>query len=192
MAYKVISTQISTKELLDQSAAELMAERGEKFSVRDVCQRAGVSVGTFYTYYKSKDEICLERVRYMDQYLVELAAERLTGSPADKLAGFLVAYLERSIARGMTFSREVYKSILLSETTPEQARQRHFYRLVRGLLEEGQEQGDFAREYSAEELADMTVAFARGLASDWCHRGGQFDLAEFGKRACSIWVRGLK
>lgn len=192
MAYKVISTQMSTKELLDQSAAELMAERGEKFSVRDVCQRAGVSVGTFYTYYKSKDEICLERVRYMDQYLVELAAERLTGSPADKLAGFLVAYLERSIARGMTFSREVYKSILLSETTPEQARLRHFYRLVRGLLEEGQEQGDFAREYSSEELADMTVAFARGLAADWCHKGGQFDLTEFGKRACSIWVRGLK
>lgn len=44
MAYKVISTQMSTKELLDQSAAELMAERGEKFSVRDVCQR-GRGVG---------------------------------------------------------------------------------------------------------------------------------------------------
>ena len=192
MGYKVISTEMSTKELLDKSAAELMAEHGEKFSVRDICKKAGVSVGTFYTYYKSKDEICMERLRYMDMFLELTHTECLCETQGEQLTQFLLRYLVRSAQRGLSFSREVYRGILMCGVTEEQAHARRFFQITRDIIAKGQQEGEFSSAVSADTLADMTIAFARGLAVDWCHKEGAYDIESFAKQACEVWVAGLK
>lgn len=54
-----------TRELLIRGAAEVIAERGEGFSITDVVERAGVSNGTFYNYFDDRDDLVDQLVEVM-------------------------------------------------------------------------------------------------------------------------------
>lgn len=64
-------------------AAEI--EFGEKgyheAGISGITYRAGVALGTFYTYFDSKEEIFRALVRYMSQRIRETVAERAGGAP---------------------------------------------------------------------------------------------------------------
>ena len=192
MGYKVISTKMSTKELLDNAAVKLMAEKGEHFTIRDICCLAGVSVGTFYTYYKSKDEIALERLQYMDQYLLDAYAGIKGDTCRERLENFLSSYVFFSARRGLTFSREVYRSILMTTVPPDSCRTRALYKIIHELIQQGQKKGEFTTTLSADSLSDSTVALIRGLAVNWCHQGGSYELTECAKNSFRVWLNGLQ
>ena len=63
-------------------AAEI--EFGEKgyyeAGISGITNRAGVALGTFYTYFESKEEIFRALVRYMSRHIRESVAERVKGS----------------------------------------------------------------------------------------------------------------
>jgi AcrR family transcriptional regulator len=62
-----------TRRLLLDTARELLAERGESFSVVDLAARAGVSHGTFYNYFVDRDALFEALV----PHVVEDFAERM-------------------------------------------------------------------------------------------------------------------
>ena len=63
-----MSQSVNTKEKILQSAIEIFSEKGfVKTKVSDIVSNAGLSQGTFYTYFKSKDECFIELLTYLHQ-----------------------------------------------------------------------------------------------------------------------------
>ena len=53
-----------TKEKIFQAAKKILQKSGyEKLSIKNICEEAGVSNGSFYHHFKTKDEMCI-RDRY--------------------------------------------------------------------------------------------------------------------------------
>ncbi|WP_297888048.1 TetR/AcrR family transcriptional regulator [Sulfurihydrogenibium sp.] len=64
--------KIETKKKLLQSAKELFAKKGYyETKVSDIVERANVAQGTFYIYFKSKEEIFLELIKTLHQELLQ-------------------------------------------------------------------------------------------------------------------------
>lgn len=192
MGYKVISAEVSTKELLEKTVLELMAEKGENFTVRDICKRAGVSIGTFYTYYKNKDAAVLMRLRIMDDHLLTVYETCPDSSYAVRLKSFLDSYIESSILYGYVATREQYRSVLMAEMPLKESEQRPLYKLTKSLIKDGQSAGEFTAAHTSDFLTNATIAFIRGLVYNWCHQGGTYELLEPAKEATSLWIDGLK
>ncbi len=83
------------RKLLDAAAIEF-GERGfHEASISSITQRAGVALGSFYTYFDGKDAIFASLVRYMSQGVAEAAKARMAPDSAgirrecEALAGFL-------------------------------------------------------------------------------------------------------
>lgn len=83
------------RKLLDAAAVEF-GERGfHEASISSITQRAGVALGSFYTYFDGKDAIFASLVRYMSQGVAEAAKARMAADSAgiqrecEALAGFL-------------------------------------------------------------------------------------------------------
>ena len=69
------------------AAAEVIAERGEAFSITDVAERAGVSNGTFYNYFDDRDALVDQLVADMvGDFTRGAAAAVVTGDPALRFA----------------------------------------------------------------------------------------------------------
>ena len=73
------------RRLLEAAAAEF-GERGfHEAAITGITQRAGVALGTFYTYFESKEEVFRALVRDMSRatraHVAEAVRARPTGSP---------------------------------------------------------------------------------------------------------------
>ena len=75
-----------TRDKLLQAAELEFGEKGfHDTSIRGITHRAGVALGTFYTYFESKEEIFQALVSYMSRRTRRWIAERVAGAP-DRLA----------------------------------------------------------------------------------------------------------
>ena len=69
---------------------------------------------------------------------------------------------------------------------------RFYYHLIPQLIEEGQKNGEFSKEDSAENLADNYASLERGMIYDWCLKGGSYSLREKGKQLLPIYLQSLR
>lgn len=82
--------------LLEAAEIEFGKKGFHDAAISGITQRAGVALGTFYTYFKSKQEIFAALVSYMSERTRQWAGERAAGAP-DRLAAErlgLAAYIE--------------------------------------------------------------------------------------------------
>jgi len=86
-----------TRDRLLEAAEIEFGERGfHDAAISGITHRAGVALGTFYTYFQSKEEIFADLVSFMSARTREWISARVAGAP-DRLAAEregLVAYIE--------------------------------------------------------------------------------------------------
>ena len=87
-----------TRQLLLDTAVEVLSEQGEGFSVADLCGRAGVSHGTFYNYFTDREQLVDALVphvvgRFADRMAVEVALP----DPAQRFARISAQALETAV-----------------------------------------------------------------------------------------------
>lgn len=152
------------QELL-QAALELFVERGFAASrIEEVAQRAGVSKGTLYLYYASKEELFKAVVRHNLSALIaegEEAARQFEGSSSALLSFLLHTWWERV---GNTPAAGIHKIVLAEvRNFPELAQ---FYtdeviipadRLFGGCVKRGIDRGEF-RPMPLHEVAHALIA----------------------------------
>jgi len=94
-----------TRQLLLDTALEVLAEQGEGFSVADVFGRAGVSHGTFYNYFTDREQVIEALVPHIVSRFAERMAVEVTDTdPAARFAritanGFEIAISEPQTVR---------------------------------------------------------------------------------------------
>src|SRR4028119_2050530 len=75
-----------TLRRLIEAAAQEFGERGfHEAAITGITQRAGVALGTFYTYFQSKEEVFRALVRDMSRGVRQHVAEAVKGAP-DRIA----------------------------------------------------------------------------------------------------------
>ncbi|RHX89594.1 TetR/AcrR family transcriptional regulator [Leptospira stimsonii] len=75
----VQSRSIERKENIIEAAYKLVKQRGyAETGIRDIVEAAGVSIGTFYSYYRDKNDIALEILRkYSEEFYGSLAGDTI-------------------------------------------------------------------------------------------------------------------
>ena len=78
------------KNLLNASA-EVFAEKGYyQASIQNITQKAGVSTGTFYIYYKNKEEVLLAIYQRFSECLNDMIEKKLSGNYSDSVQKLIV------------------------------------------------------------------------------------------------------
>jgi AcrR family transcriptional regulator len=170
------------RRLLEAAAAEF-GERGfHEAAITGITQRAGVALGTFYTYFESKEEVFRALVRDMSQATRAHVAEAVRGAP-DRIAAERIG-LEAFIA----FTRkhpELYRIIEEAQFVAQDAYREHYLTFVDGYtrnLAAARQRGEIADgpdEPRAWALIGMSVFLGMryGLWNDDLSPGEVADVA---------------
>ena len=163
-----------TREHILAQGMALMQERGFRdTTIRDICEAAEVSVGTFYSYFKDKGEL----FRYNFQ------------APGPEFANFLHENISGETAREQIFSFVRYYA-WLNIGTGQKELERIFLQLARtwhdnrnpayGVLYEivvrGQKNGEVLSDQDPAKIVDTLRVFLRGCVYEWLIQGCAFDL----------------
>jgi AcrR family transcriptional regulator len=117
------------RRVLEAAAAEF-GERGyHEAAITGITQRAGVALGTFYTYFDSKEAVFRALVRDMSQATRQHVAEAVKGAP-DRLAAERMG-LEAFIAFARRH-RELYRIIEEAQFVANDVYREHYRTFVDG------------------------------------------------------------
>ena len=159
-----------TREKLLQAAEIEFGERGfHEAAISGITHRAGVALGTFYTYFESKEELFQALVSHMSQRVRSWVSERVSGAP-DRMAAErlgMEAYIE--------FARRhkgIYRIISEAEFVANKAYREHyrgFADAYQDNLKRAAESGDIREgDYETWSWAIMGIAVFLGMKyAEW-------------------------
>jgi TetR/AcrR family fatty acid metabolism transcriptional regulator len=172
--------EITTKVVIINCALRLFKEHGYKnVTIKDICETANISRGTFYYYFKSKEEI-------FDNYFLksELAiTENLLNILDSKnhINQFRIifdTFLTQIIEEGPEIMAQIYKRNLDSEIKQLAPCESSMWDIYVKVLKNAQEAGEIMNKISIEDLLESYLYMSVGITFVWCNKNGKFDLVE--------------
>lgn len=181
-----------TVRKLLEAAAQEFGERGyHEAAITGITARAGVALGTFYTYFESKEELFRALVRDMSHATRAHVAEAVRGAPDRLVAERL------GLAAFIAFTRqhpELYRIIEESQFVAEDVYREHYLTFVEGYrdgLAAARARGEIAEgpdELRAWALIGMSVFLGMRYGL-WRH---DMEPAEVADRAIDLISEGLR
>lgn len=164
-----------TRQKLLEAGKTLISERGlSGISVEDITAACGVAKGTFYTYFKSKEEI----VSFLSADMFGEVLEGAKGYPGNfflKLVHYMVSFSDWIERGGAPMAQEWVRSVTDPARTDD-AKLRSDLRDMEELFSFGVRQGLLRGETPVPELAHALVEVLYGQLLCWCMQGGGFSL----------------
>ncbi len=178
-----------TKARVLQSALDLMREKGyANTTIRDVCSSAGVSVGTFYSYFNSKEDVFSDIFKVADDYFSITVSRKLSGTTTlQKVVDYFKYYAKLNSDSGI----ETMKILYNSDNTWF-VKSRPMQDVLVEVIREGQLNGEIISDVSAEDITVFLFIIARGCCYSWCISDGTYglegQLTDYISRALSTYV----
>lgn len=178
------------QKLLDAVIQLTKEKRYESITVQDVCRVAGVSTGSFYHQFGSKDDMVLVASQKIDWLLTQPFLDSVQDLPPltalDHLLRRYVCYVQDEI--GPVLSQ--YYHVLLDH--PDAARRdmdRAYGQKILALISQAIEQGDLPQDLEASYLANLIMRQIRGLFLDWLVKGGAYSLLDAYEKDFQMFLR---
>lgn len=190
----------SRRKILE-TAVRLFDERGyDKVTVADICREAGFSVGAFYHYFRSKDQVLVERylpfARQVDSFYqaINHRAREEGRSALERLARYadlFFKYIEEAGPEALktAFATQIEPGFKYSLATADMFRP---HQELERLIAEGQRSGEIRTDLDPGELARILYRFMVGTLFTWCLVDGSYSLREAGRRCLQLAVEGLR
>ena len=189
-----MASEIRTKII--ETAWRLFHEKGfSETTINDIIREAGISKGTFYYYFRSKDNMLDTLSDILDAEYERLSAElpedmdsfdklvelnyRVHSFINDNIDYRLLAYL---------YSTQIIKdhsSSLLD-------RNRFYFRLLEEIIEDGRKKGELTDELTVSETVKYYSLEERALVTDWCMNNGGYHLGEYSRKMFPMMIQGMK
>ena len=187
-----------TKNRIFQTAAELFANYGfERVSIRQICEAVGVQKPTLYYYFKDKETLILEMVRYAHELVLKYRRDFIDSQEdfLDKMWGLLLGR-KHFVENFPHFFR--FNAMLHLFSTPDKVKQEIIV-LMRPLLEdfmalliEGQNQGYIEAQEDLEVLMQTILGTLNQLSiRKFIFQDEQAFSDENLKRVFNFWKKHL-
>jgi TetR/AcrR family fatty acid metabolism transcriptional regulator len=167
---------LETKNRIYAAAIDLMDRKGfDGLTIADISRKAGVSVGSFYHHFESKNDILAEIFRKADDYFsTEVVSQLKKRAVPDQIVEYFDHYARFNIASGVEMTQQLFSPKVkhfTEETRP-------MLTLLLDLIRKGQENGEIRMDTEPGALARFLFVVARGVVFDWSLREGSYDLEE--------------
>lgn len=190
-----------TKQKLFETAEELFSRFDfNNVTVDTIVEAAGVSKGTFYIYFETKDALIATLLSdYVNSVDADYKAHLDTlpsGITATDMLLSLIAKIADVLTDTIGYSRMsiVYKIQLTGSFNMDAVKgyNRKLYQIFSDVLGQGIERGEFNTKFPIDTLTKHFVMAIRGLSYEWCIRYPDFDLKEQALAHFRILLNGIR
>lgn len=163
-----------TRNRIYTSAIELMEENGfGNFTIEDISKRAGVSVGAFYHYFDSKNDILADIFYRADDYFsTHVVSSFNNRSIPEQIVGYFDHYAKFNVDCGVETTQQIFNpkiKFFIEEGRP-------MLEMLENLIRKGQEKNEIRGDTDVKELVKYLLTMARGVVFDWSLCDGNYDL----------------
>jgi len=185
-----------SQRILDAAIA-VIAEKGYwQARVSEIADRAGVADGTIYLYYKNKEQLLMAAIDSAFGAFLERARRELAEvkEPRQRLHRLAFVHLDmlggnRNLA--IVFQTELRQSAkFLKEFS--QHRLVEYFDMIRGIVREGQQRGEFRRDMSEKIAANCFFGSLDEMVTSWMLSDRDYPLAGAADAVVDLILAGME
>lgn len=182
----------NTKGKIISAAWKLFYDQGyDETTIDEIILESGTSKGSFYHYFEGKDSLLGTLAYLFDEKYEELEGQLEAHEDCMERLLFLNQELFGMIENSI--SLELLARLLSTQlvTRGEKHlldRNRLYYRLLRKIILEGQENGQLRSDRSVNELVKLYAVEERALLYDWCICNGEYSLKSYAASVMPLFL----
>ena len=178
-----------TKRKLITAGLELMKEQGfDAINVEDITRKARVAKGTFYTYFKRKEDIVLDISRVPFSEIREEMEKMKELEIIEKLSYYFHRFMECVESCGINVCRQWTRDVLDPNKVPDNKdgqKWSYDFGMLKEILNNAIEKGELKKETPVELLTHILISQLYGMMTCWCMSDGKFEPLEWTKKFCN-------
>lgn len=180
---------METKKKIVEAARKAILEKGfEGVSVNDIAKEAGVATGSFYTYFKRKEDVINEFKTDFER-LAEMVNQMEDKTIFERLEHYCRVFMKVNETEGLEICRQWIKNKISADAgSGEQETLVMEHRAVQMVLEKAVEEGQLREETPVEELAYQINSELYGMLLVWCMSDGKMTGSSHTKRYCKMML----
>ncbi|MBU5626609.1 TetR/AcrR family transcriptional regulator [Oscillibacter sp. MSJ-2] len=170
---KTYEKSAATRQRIVSAAMSLFRLHGySNVSVKDIVRESGVAHGSFYTYFKNKDNLLGEYLQTMEDDYFRYHETRMKDpeysrlDPMEKIYRFLADVNQIMAAPGKDFFR-AYNAYTIREMDILGIHNRNYFRILESLLDQARARNQINPAMSNEHILQAAVAMNRGIVTEW-------------------------
>lgn len=186
---------LETKRKLVSASLELIKEQGfDAINVEDITKKAGVAKGTFYTYFKRKEDIVLEISRAPFGEIANELKEMGGLNTSDKLRHYFHRFMECVEACGINVCRQWTRDVLDPNNVPDTKdgqKWKYDFEMLEGILKDAVFKGELKKDTPVELLTHIIICELYGMMTCWCMSDGKFEPLDWTDRFYQAQIKTM-
>jgi len=177
------------KLILDTANALFKKHKYEDVSIKDICSASGVSVGTFYHHFESKDYLVELFYDEFDYYIEQFQDTFNSLHPLEALF-YLTEQETNYLSSSVTYPSQICIMQLLAGGEAFKRESRAYYRCINNIISRIAEK-NLSESMTEVQLRSTILRSIRGNLYDWCLHSGGYDLKERALQDLCLLIVGL-
>ena len=182
----------NTKRKLISTALELIKEKGfDAINVEDITKKAGVAKGTFYVYFKRKEDIVMEISRTPFGEIADELEQMENAELFEKLRHYFQRFMEQVEFCGIQICREWIRNVIDPNNVPETMDSKKWfydYEMLESILKNSKE---LKEDTPVELLTHIIISELYGMMLCWCMSDGKFEPLDWTDRFCDVQLTAI-
>ena len=183
---------LETKHRLITAGLDLLKSKGfDAINVEDITQKAGVAKGTFYTYFKRKEDIVLEISRSPFGEIAKELENMENMLLTEKLTHYFHRFMECVESCGIHICRQWTRDVLDPNNVPENKdgkKWEYDTDMLKNILRNAIDNGELKKDTPLETLTHIIISQLYGMMTCWCMSDGKFEPLEWTDKFCRLQI----
>lgn len=188
MTNRQVAAQATRKKLIDTADQLIQAKGYEKMSVEDITKASGVAKGTFYNYFKKKEDITLALSQKHLSNVTSSIPDLSSKDPEASIQEYLTSYLEVVVASGDKMARQWIRYIV----DPNNYQKWEFdLNSLQKLLENLVKDHKLVADTPVSDLARLLMTEIYGIVFSWCISPNTVDPVKDIETFCKLQLAAI-
>ncbi len=168
---------METKQKIYDVTLELINQYGyENVTIKDICSNTGITVGTFYHYYSSKENILLSYSEAEDRAISSMRDQLPAGPHSARFKYLFMERITRYSSTPPDLSGHIRIAHIKNKDFASHFRNRAIYKELLKEIVDGQNNGEFIKEFDPVVIVESALYLIDGLNGAWVISNGSLDI----------------
>ncbi len=185
---------LTRQKLLDTAENMLKSNGFNALSVDDITKMAGVAKGTFYVYFKHKEdivaEICRGYFKQIENQINEMSGKNLI----EKLSLYFDNFMKAVEIYGINICREWIRGAIDPLTAPDRTdktKWQYDIEMFKNILEQAIKNNELKENTPVELLVHIFISQLYGMMTCWCMSDGVFEPTEWTEKFADFQLKAI-
>lgn len=186
---------LKTRQKLLKTAAKLVAKKGlDSLNVEEITKACGVAKGTFYVYFKHKEDIVFEICRDPFEDIKNDFQKNKNENLITKLTRYFNSFMTEVEKYGINICRQWIKGVIDPKTAPENMDNKKWHydiNMLQDILKTAIENKELKKDTPIDLISNVIISQLYGMMTCWCMSDADFEPKKWTKKFCDLQLKIL-